>query len=378
MPRILFIASHRPGRAPGQRFRFEQYMEYLEQHGFHCELSHLVSERDDQVLYRRGHYLDKLRFVRRGIAKRIADLRRVDEFDIIFIFREALMTRSTRFERAFKRSKAKIIFDFDDSIWLQNVSEANRYWAWVKDPGKTSKIITIADLVFAGNAYLADYAGRFNPNVTVVPTTIDTSEYQPPPFRSEGPICIGWSGSITTIQHFKYAIPALQILKAKYGDRIHIRVIGDSSYAEPSLDVVGLPWRKETELADLAAMDIGIMPLPDDEWSRGKCGLKGLQYMGIGLPAVMSPVGVNSDIIEDGRNGFLASTTDEWVDKLSLLIDNSDLRRKMGIEARRTVEERYSVNIWKERYLRHFQHLLQLPLSNDHVRPEENRAHAHP
>jgi glycosyltransferase involved in cell wall biosynthesis len=378
MPRILFIASHRPGRAPGQRFRFEQYMEYLEQHGFHCELSHLVSERDDQVLYRRGHYLDKLRFVRRGIAKRIADLRRVDEFDIIFIFREALMTRSTRFERAFKRSKAKIIFDFDDSIWLQNVSEANRYWAWVKDPGKTSKIITIADLVFAGNAYLADYAGRFNPNVTVVPTTIDTSEYQPPPFRSEGPICIGWSGSITTIQHFKYAIPALQILKAKYGDRIHIRVIGDSSYAEPSLDVVGLPWRKETELADLAAMDIGIMPLPDDEWSRGKCGLKGLQYMGIGLPAVMSPVGVNSDIIEDGRNGFLASTTDEWVDKLSLLIDNADLRRKMGIEARRTVEERYSVNIWKERYLRHFQHLLQLPLSNDHVRPEENRAHAHP
>lgn len=353
-------------------------MAYLEQHGFHCELSHLVSERDDQVLYRRGHYLDKLRFVRRGIAKRIADLRRVDEFDIIFIFREALMTRSTRFERAFKRSKAKIIFDFDDSIWLQNVSEANRYWAWVKDPGKTSKIITIADLVFAGNAYLADYAGRFNPNVTVVPTTIDTSEYQPPPFRSEGPICIGWSGSITTIQHFKYAIPALQILKAKYGDRIHIRVIGDSSYAEPSLDVVGLPWRKETELADLAAMDIGIMPLPDDEWSRGKCGLKGLQYMGIGLPAVMSPVGVNSDIIEDGRNGFLASTTDEWVDKLSLLIDNSDLRRKMGIEARRTVEERYSVNIWKERYLRHFQHLLQLPLSNDHVRPEENRAHAHP
>jgi glycosyltransferase involved in cell wall biosynthesis len=92
----------------------------------------------------------------------------------------------------------------------------------------------------------------------------------------------------------------------------------------------------------------------------------------------MSPVGVNSDIIEDGRNGFLASTTDEWVDKLSLLIDNADLRRKMGIEARRTVEERYSVNIWKERYLRHFQHLLQLPLSNDHVRPEENRAHAHP
>lgn len=378
MPRILFIASHRPGRAPGQRFRFEQYVAYLEQHGFQCELSHLVSEQDDRVLYQRGHYLDKLRFVRRGIAKRMADLQRVHDFDIIFIFREALMTRSTRFERAFKRSKAKIIFDFDDSIWLQNVSEANRYWAWVKDPGKTSRIIALADLVFAGNAYLAEYAGTFNPNVTIVPTTIDTSEYQPTPFRTEGPICIGWSGSITTIQHFKYAIPALQILKAKYGDRIHIRVIGDSSYTEPLLDVVGMPWRKETELADLSAMDIGIMPLPDDEWSRGKCGLKGLQYMGIGLPAVMSPVGVNKEIIQDGLNGFLASTTEEWVEKLSLLIDNADLRRRMGLEARRTVEEHYSVNAWKERYLRHFQQLLQLPLSTDHVRPEENRAHAHP
>ncbi len=369
MPRVLFIASHRLGRAPGQRFRFEQYMEHLERNGFQCVLSPLVSEDDDRILYRPGHYWEKIRFVRRSIAKRLKDLRRKDEYDIVFIFREALMTRSTRFERAFKRSKAKLVFDFDDSIWLTNVSEANRFWAWVKDPGKTSRIISMCDLVLAGNAYLADYAGRFNEQVEIVPTTIDTAEYRQVPFRTQGPICIGWSGSITTIQHFRYAIPALQAIKQKYGDRVTFRVIGDANYEEPSLGIKGIPWRKDEELQDLSAIDIGIMPLPDDEWSRGKCGLKGLQYMGIGLPAIMSPVGVNGEIIQDGVNGFLASTTDEWVEKLSRLIDDPDLRQRMGTEARRTVEERYSVNAWKDRYLQLFQDLLRTSTPNKHARP---------
>jgi glycosyltransferase involved in cell wall biosynthesis len=376
MPRILFIASHRPDRAPGQRFRFEQYFEHLRRNGYACELSYLVEENDDKVLYQRGHYLDKARFVQRCISKRKADVARMNDYDIIFIFREALMTRSTRFEKAFHRSRAKLVFDFDDAIWLQNVSEANRSWAWIKDPGKTSKIIGLCDLVFAGNAYLADYARRYNPNVTIVPTTIDTDEYRPVTRSGEGPVCIGWSGSITTIQHFQYAIPALQRLKARFGDRITIRVVGDGSYRLPELGIEGLPWRRATELADLGAMDIGIMPLPDDEWAKGKCGLKGLQYMGMGLPTIMSPVGVNSEIITDGVDGYLATTTDEWVEKLSRLVEDADLRRRMGEAARRTVEQRYSVNAWKDRYVQLFDQLLNNEHHGSHHGTEKDRAHA--
>lgn len=359
MPKVLFIASHRPGRSPNQRFRFEQYIGFLEQNGYTCTLSYLVEEEDDKYFYQPGNLLKKFHFVRRSIAKRRADVARMNDFDIIFVCREALMTRSTLFERAFSRSNAKVIFDFDDSIWLQNVSDANRMWAWVKDAGKTSKLISLADLVFAGNDYLATYAKGFNTNVKVVPTTIDTDEYKAKPVDRGPAVCIGWSGSMTTIQHFQYAIPSLRILKEKYGDAIDIRVIGDGSYRQPELGVVGQPWRKTTEIEDLCAFDIGIMPLPDDEWARGKCGLKGLQYMGLGIPAIMSPVGVNSSIITDGRNGFLATSTQEWVEKISLLIDSAQLRKEMGAEARRTVEESYSVQAWRDRYLELFNTLLQ-------------------
>jgi glycosyltransferase involved in cell wall biosynthesis len=359
MPNILFIASHRPGRSPNQRFRFEQYLPWLEEQGFRCTLSYLVEPEDDRYLYKPGSFLRKLGFVRRSIAKRRADVARSKDFDIIFVCREALMTRSTVFEKAFSKGRARVVYDFDDSIWLSNVSDANRRWSWVKDPGKTARIIAMADMVFAGNDYLADYAKQFNKRVAIVPTTIDTDEYRPRQASAEGPVCIGWSGSITTIQHFQYALPALQEIHRRYGDRVTFRVIGDGTYSEPSLGIQGLPWRKETELEDLAAIDVGIMPLPDDEWARGKCGLKGLQYMGLGIPAVMSPVGVNSTIIQHGENGFLAGSTEEWVEVLGRLVEDAELRRRMGDAARRSVEEHWSTKAWRDRYVQLFNDLLK-------------------
>lgn len=359
MPSILFIASHRLDRAPGQRFRFEQYFDHLERNGFRCELSHLVTEQDDAVLYRKGYYMDKARFVYRCHSKRKADLERMHEFDIIFIFREALMSRSTVFEEAFRKGGARIVFDFDDSIWLPNVSAANRRWAWMKNPGKTARIIGMSDLVFAGNPYLADHARGYNPNVVVVPTTIDTDLYRPVTVQHRGPVVIGWSGSITTIAHFQYALPFLRMVSERFGDRVAFRVIGDGSFREPSLNIQGMPWRRDTELQDLAGIDIGIMPLPDDPWAKGKCGLKGLQYMALGIPAIMSPVGVNTEIIQDGVNGYLADGTGEWLRKLSILVEDAELRRKIGMQARRTVEERYSVKVWRDRYLQLFNDLLK-------------------
>lgn len=377
MPRVLFIAQHRPGRSPGQRFRFEQYLGHLERHGYTCELSQLVGEEEDRWLYRRGHRLRKLRFVWRGFAKRMEEARHLDDYDIVFVFREALMTRSTRFERAVARSRASFIFDFDDAIWLPNVSEANRNWAWVKDPGKTARLIAMADLVFAGNAYLADYALRHNKSVEIVPTTIDTEEYVPVERAASGPVVIGWSGSITTIQHFQYAVPALRALKERFGERIAFRVVGDGAFREASLGITGLPWRKESELDDLRAMDIGIMPLPDDEWAQGKCGLKGLQYMALGIPTIMSPVGVNSAIISDGVNGFLAATTEEWVDRIARLVEDAGLRQRLGRAARLTVEERYSTNAWQDTYVRLFDQLLSTNTPSDD-RPRTHPAHARP
>src|ERR1700742_323496 len=136
--KILFIAPHRPGRSPGQRFRFEQYLSFLEQNGFACELSFIITEADDKLLYKKGHYIQKYLIHRRAIQKRKLDAARANAFDIIFIFREALVTGSTQFEKLFRKSKAKIVFDFDDAIWHLDVSEANRMFGWLKKPGKTA------------------------------------------------------------------------------------------------------------------------------------------------------------------------------------------------------------------------------------------------
>ncbi len=357
--KILFIASHRPGRAPGQRFRFEQYFGFLEQQGFDCELSYIISADDDKKLYQKGHYLEKYGIHRRAIATRKRDAKRANEFDIIFIFREALITGSTKYERLFKESKAKIVFDFDDAIWNLDVSDANRMFSFLKNPAKTSEIIALSDAVFAGNNYLAEYAKKFNKEVFIVPTTIDTSEYIPVNHKiNPDKIIIGWSGSITTIKHFEFAIPFLKILKSKYKEKLEIKVIGDANYENLELGIKGIAWTKENEIQELSTFDIGIMPLPDDEWANGKCGLKGLQYMALNIPTLMSPVGVNSEIVRIGINGFLPSTTEEWVRDIEILIENPSLRLEMGVEARKTVEEKYSVNAWKEKYIYLLQNLL--------------------
>ncbi|PCH68746.1 MAG: hypothetical protein COC01_03150 [Bacteroidetes bacterium] len=139
-----------------------------------------------------------------------------------------------------------------------------------------------------------------------------------------------------------------------------IKVIGDKNYNNDELDIIGIDWNKDDEIKELSSFDIGIMPLPNDEWSNGKCGLKGLQYMALEMPSIMSPVGVNNEIINDGINGFLATTVDEWVEKLSLLINSQELRERIGKEARQTVLERYSVESQKSKYLTYFNEVLNI------------------
>jgi len=359
MPKILFVASHRPDRSPAQRFRFEQYLEFLTKNGFQCDFSWLISEEDDKVFYSPGNMFRKTYIFFKSMFKRLKDVMSANQYDIIFVQREAFMTGSVFFEKQFAKKKPKLIFDFDDAIWNHDVSNANKKLSWLKDASKTGRIIAMSDLIFAGNQYLADYAMKWNNNVTIVPTTIDTEIYQVSKSAvKKDAVCIGWSGSITTIRYFEYAIPFYLELKEKYGDQIYFKVIGDGDYRNDKLDIVGIPWTMKDELKELSEIDIGIMPMPDDEWSKGKCGLKGLQYMALNIATVMSPVGVNSKIIQDGQNGFLASTHDEWIIKLSTLIDNVDLRNEVANKGRQTVVKDYSVRSQENVYLTEFKKLI--------------------
>lgn len=352
MPRILFIAAHRPGRSPSQRFRFEQYFDFLHENGYEIHFSYLLNEREDLTFYSKGKTLAKVNVFVESWKRRQHDVMVASQFDIIFIQREAFMTPSIRFERIFSKSGAKVIYDFDDAIWKLDISDGNRMFKWLKDPKKTPKLISLAHQVIAGNQYLADYASQFNKNVTIIPTTIDTNYHiRKSPYTEKEKICIGWTGSLTTIKHFRLAEKVLVRLKEKYGDKIYFKVIGECHYKNENLQIQGICWNRENEISELEEIDIGIMPLVDDEWSKGKCGFKGLQYMAMEVPAVLANVGVNSTIIQHGENGFIANNDEEWFDLLSQLIDSFDLRQRLGKAGRKTVEERYSVNSQKGKYL---------------------------
>jgi glycosyltransferase involved in cell wall biosynthesis len=360
MPQILFVAVHPPGRVPSQRFRFEQYVDFLAEEGFVTTFSSLMRPRDYGIVYDSARHVRKALIAGRGLVRRLGDLASAAKYDIVFVQREAIQLGTALFEDAFRRSGARLVFDFDDAIWLPNASEANRRLAWLKRPGKTAKIISLADAVFAGNAYLEAYARRLNPQTKLIPTTIDTGLYvKDDPPRDRERVCIGWSGSPTTVEHLRLLIPVLRRIRRRFGHRVYFKVIGDGRFRSMELDICGIDWNPRTEIEDLREFDIGLMPLPHDEWAKGKCGLKGLQYMALGTPAAMSPVGVNTEIIDDGRNGVLADSDDEWVEKLSRLIESPVLRRDLGRAARDTVVARYSVESQKWRYLEYLNQVLE-------------------
>jgi glycosyltransferase involved in cell wall biosynthesis len=233
------------------------------------------------------------------------------------------------------------VFDFDDAIYLSAASAANRRFAQLKTPRKVANVARRARLVLAGNGHLANWASAYSDDVEVIPTTIDTDLYRPVGRPHDGPICVGWSGSPPTIEHLRLLEPVLLDLQRERG--VAIRVIGDASYRLNGADIEAHEWNARTEVEDLSPIDIGVMPLPDDEWSRGKCGLKALQYMALGIPTVMSPVGVNRAIARDGA-AILASSDTEWAQALRALIDDPELRARLGEIGRARVEKEYSVH----------------------------------
>ncbi len=373
--RVLLLAPYPPDHAPSQRFRFEQYLEDWRRHGVACEVSPLLDADAYRTLYQSGRHARKAAALLRALGIRLQDARRARRYDAVFIHREAFFLGPPAIEWLIRRAGVPIIFDFDDAIYLPNVSAANRAvgrWKW---PEKFARILSWSRVVIAGNEGLAQYARQYAAEVCVIPTTIDTAWYRPQAPRPAGaPVRLGWSGSMTTIDHVRLLEPVFRTLCARYP--LQLRVIGDAAFQLSGLPVEALPWRRQTELEDLGGVDIGVMPLPDEDWARGKCGLKALQYMALGIPAVCSPVGVNTAIIEDGVNGLLADSPEAWVAKLSRLIEDAALRQRLGQAGRSTVEMQYSVRVNAPRYLKVFERVSGARLAPASPRPVEGMSHA--
>jgi glycosyltransferase involved in cell wall biosynthesis len=338
--RILAIVPSIYDTSPGQRYRIEEWEPLLRERGVEIIYEPFESKELHGLLYQTGNLGRKLAYVSRRFARRFSVISSVRKFDAVYVFREAALLGPPIFEWLIKRARIPMVFDFDDAIFVSYRSPSNGYLSYLKFAAKTKTICRMASHVMVGNPYLAEYARQFNPRVTMIPTTIDTGKYTLQVKEPAVVPVIGWTGSFSTVQHLDTLAGALQKLAKR--DRFRLRVIGTPEYRLEGVEVEAVFWRSETEVDDLRQIDIGVMPLPDDAWSKGKCGLKALQFMALGVPTVCSPVGVNTDIIQDGENGFIAGTEDEWVEKLSQLLRSIELRRRLGLAGRATVEQRYS------------------------------------
>lgn len=355
--RILAIVPSVYDTNPSQRFRIEQWEPLLRERGVEVTFKPFESKALNTILYKQGHMAQKLRLVGEALKRRAGDVRSARGYDAVYVLREAALLGPPVFERWLARTGVPYVFDFDDAVFLQYVSPSNGYLSYLKFSGKTRSICRMAAHVMAGNQYLADYAGAVNDRVTIIPTTIDTEKYRVKPRADNDVPVVGWSGSFSTAVHLATVKSALRKLAER--ERFRLRVIGAPDFKIEGVDVEAMPWRAATELEDLRPFDIGIMPLPDDQWSRGKCGLKALQYMALGVPTVCSPVGVNSEIIRDGQNGLLASTDDEWVEKLSGLLRSKEERARLGRAGRETVEARYSAAVQAPRVYEVFESVVR-------------------
>ena len=345
--RVLALSPF-PEEGAGYRFRLAQYIPHLNAAGFDVVAKPFYTSEFFRFVYRPGHYLRKSASFVRLALRRLGSLASLSDYDLVFIYREAFPIGPPLIELALgRRDTPAVIYDFDDAIFLRNVSEANRFAGSLKYPRKVPTIIRNSDHVIVGNDYLAAYSRAYNGAVTMIPTCVDTNRFVP---RPPGPTVngavpvVGWVGSPTTTPYLLQMEDVVRRLSERH--RFELRISGAGrDVTFPGVTVRNLPWTLDREVELFNTCDMGVYPLADDEWSKGKCGFKAIQFMACGVPVVAAAVGVNRDIIQDGVNGFLASTQEEWIEKIGRLLRDPELRARLAAAGRRTIEERYSLAI---------------------------------
>lgn len=329
-------------RAASTRQRLLQFRPFFQQEGITVDYLPLLDNQYVKQLSDGGNVSPFRIFA--AYSSRILALLSRRDFDVLWIHYEIFPYVFGLAERMATLPKRPIVYDFDDAIFHQYDQHSNRLVRLFLGR-KLEPLLQRVSACSCGNEYLRAYAQQFCPRSVVIPTVVDTSIYLPvTPSRADcGPVTIGWIGSPSTWAHAKPLIPLLRQLAAEM--ELRIRVVGAGSAVEHSPEVGFIEWSEENEVCELQKMDIGIMPLPDEPWARGKCGYKLIQYMACGVPVVASPVGVNTEIVRHGENGFLASTDKEWLESLTRLAADPDLCRALGTAGRARIESEFSLKV---------------------------------
>lgn len=337
-----FLFSKYTRAGPSSRYRSFQYLPALEAAGLRITICPLFN--DDYLAHKYEHGRASPGAVLLAFARRLWAVLTVPRSAVVLIEYELLPWFPAVLERWLAWRGCQMTVDYDDALFHQYDAHPN---PWVRSllGRKIATVMRLAHTVVAGNAYLADYARSAGAQrVVVVPTVIDLDRYPVKVQPCESTVfTIGWIGSPSTARYLQDIAPALAQVCAD--GRARVRLVGSGPIALPGVPMDVIPWAEESEVDEIHRFDVGIMPLPDEPWARGKCGFKLIQYMACGLPVVASPVGVNTEIVHDGANGFLAQEQTEWVDALECLMVDAELRERMGAEGRKKVEKQYCLQV---------------------------------
>ena len=358
--RLLILCPYPKGSAGSQRFRFEQYIPFLEVNNIVVDQQSFLTTWGWGVVYKKGYHLFKIWATLLGFLRRFFCLFFLWRYDLVMVHREASPIGPPIIEWWIAHiAKKRLIYDFDDAIWIKNTS--NSWISWLKNPEKTNRICTWSSMVCVGNQHLADFATQHNDNVVIIPTTIDTEHHHNTikkhvKNKAGEVVCIGWTGSHSTLPYLKNIEGALKAIQQRHN--ICFKIIADKTPQELTIPFDFEEWNIVHEIDQLQDIDIGIMPLPNEEWAKGKCAFKALQYLSLGIPCVASPVGANKNVVLHGQTGFLAESKNDWIEALERLLFDHALRSRLGEAGREHVMQYFSVISQQNTYVRKIKTLM--------------------
>ena len=349
---LLVLCPYPVGVAAGQRLKYEQYFPDWIDNGYDIIVSPFMDMAMWRIVHQRGHGWAKVVGTLRGMGRRVRDLFRIGNCDLVYIHMWVTPLGTTLFERMTRHLACRMVYDIEDNVALQpGDSHASPVKRLLKGTAKPAYLVQEADHVISSSPALNDWCLTQNKKrrCTYISSSVDTERFLPVnPYSNEGITTIGWTGTFSSR-------PYLDLLRDVFLElarthRFKLRVIGNFDYVLPGVDLEVLRWSASEEVPQMQGIDIGVYPLPDDDWVSGKSGLKAIQYMAFGLPTVATAVGTTPRIIQHMQNGMLVSSADEWLAALKRLLDEPGLRRQLGTAARATAVANHSLHAIKSQY----------------------------
>ena len=358
--KVLILCPSPKGTAPTQRLKYEQYLGLLEKEGYVFTISSFQTSRFWKIIYKPGRVPEKIFWTIIGYCRRAFDLVRAPFYDGVFVNLWVTPLGLPVFERLLFITNKQVIYDIDDMLFAtdgakQELSLVQR----MKGRKKPLVLMKLAKYVITCTPKLEEIAKGLNKysEAIDISSTFDTERFVPVQKYSKNEVTtIGWTGTHSTIPYLDSLQPVLaEVAKRR---KIRLLVIANKEYQMKDVETDFIPWREETEVEDLHRIEIGLYPIPSNEWSLGKSSLKALTYMAIGIPFVATAYGTNFRVVEEGIQGYLAHNESEWIDYLLKLIDDVELRKKMGIAGRKRVEDFFSIKANFPKYLHVFKTVL--------------------